>query len=660
MNQYLSDRLARRWRLFATLVVEGQRVDWKHSVVIVLVIAGMFSTPLVLGSIRERVYHAVKLEIEKENNARQIVMHPAQDSAVPLDTDLAVAIERAYEGTRVVGNHKLVVAVEGPEGSDLSTAQSWAERDPRHSWLGVEPVVDRALELDEVIVSEGLGRLLYGQDWDGLWTPEGFDGPPLTVRINDLPLLPRFGVVARRTLPGKGLYLSAAAAHGMRRYSLGFGAPELGLRAEPGLLELALPKALAESCTILVAEADTRCDAAALDRLERRFSSRQWARRAAGEGQFASVPDRRSVRVGLREVRSSASTIEVLPFQGDCQELLAPHLADGCRDAHVLPEIEASAVFSADSSEGFEVAVVASPLSVRRLLPGAAELRDRLGDALPTDDAIDLTVAEELGLTPGDPARLEVEGTAVPARIAALYTCSPEVDAEGVADPAGCSMFTDLRETTRLRDLAAARVVLQSTSPLTFVPVSESVVFDEMLIYGPQVEAIEPLVARLRQDYPGMSIQYNVTALAKLARQDTRLATLFSLTMLLAAVFVALALGALTRLDVERRQRQLAQLLILGKSRRFVRWLIVSELLLLTIVASGLAAGLTAGLCALARSLLGRDASSSNDFAVIVSSMGLDGTAFFQVAAIVFACTWLVAVVSAHRAARTDPLTLLD
>ncbi len=653
--------MTRRWRLFVKLVLEGQRVDYKHSLVIVLVITGMFSTPLVLGSIRQRVYHAVKEEIEKENNARQVVMHAARETAARLDAGLASSIEAAYPGTRVVGNHKLVVTVEGPESSDLLTAQTWASKDPRHAWLGITPPLERALELDEVIVSDGLGRLLYGEDWDSLWTKDGFVGGPLTVRIHDLPLLPGFRIVARRTLPGKGIYLSEVATHGMRRYSIGFGAPALDLPIDKELLDLALPKPLAASCTVLFADTDIRCDVAARERLERRFDARQWSRLPMTGARFDTVPGWGGMRVGLREVRASASRTEVQEFEGDCQELIAPHLVDHCQDALIAPDLEATAVFTADGVEARGVSVVAASVKQMGLLPGAAELRDRRGSGLPSEDAIDLMVAEELGLLPGDAAQLEVDGALLPAQVAMLYTCQSEAGSDRLVEDRDCPMFASLRETTRLRDLAAATVALQSTSPLVFVPVTEGIVFDEMLIYGPSVENIESLVTALRADYPAMSVQYNVTALAKLARQDTRLATLFSLTMFLAAIFVALALGALTRLDVERRQRQLAQLLILGKSRRFVRRLIVGELLLLTSAAAGLAAGLTAGLCAIARSLLAQDGASSNhDFALIVSSMGLDGTAFVQVAGVVFACTWIVAMISAHQAARTDPLTLLD
>lgn len=653
---------SRRRPLFATLVLEGQRVDWKHSLVIVLVISGMFSTPLVLGSIRSRVYRAVKEQIEKENNARQIVLSPLRAEAAALDAGFAAAVETSFPGTRAVGNHKLVVAVEGPAGSDLLTAQTWAAADPRRAWLGVTPPIGRALALDEAIVSDGLGRLLYGDAWDTLWTEEGFAGAPLVVRMNDLPLQPRFRVVARRTLPGTGIYLSPAAGDGMRRYSLGFGAPDLGLPVDEGLLEHALPQLLAATCSLLLAEADPGCDSAARERLERRLAARQWSRLPAAGGRFGELPGWQVMRLGLRQVRTSASRTEVQEISGDCSALLAPHLVDTCRDAAVVPEIEAEALFIADGAAARRVAVVAAPRQVTGLLPGAGELRDRFGSAPPGDAAVDLVVAAELGLRPGDAARLEVAGTAVPARVAALYACGPvEAAAAGALDGAGCPMFAGPRETTRLRDLAAGTVVLQSVSPLVFVPASVVTTFDELLVYAPRVEAVEPLVDSLRAAYPGMNVQYNVTALAKLARQDTRLATLFSLTMVLAAVFIVLALAALTRLDVERRRRQLAQLLILGKPRRFVRRLIVGELLLLTAVAAVLAAGLTAGLCALARALLSRDgAAPDNDFAIIVSAMGLDPVAFLQVAGVVLACTGTVAVISARSAARTDPLTLLD
>ncbi len=648
------ESFAERWRLFATLVLEGQRVDWKHSLVIVLVITGMFSTPLVLGSIRNRVYLAVKEQIEKENNARQIALHPVRQPAANLDTDSVAALEAQFPGVRAVGNHKLVVSVEGPERADLVTAQSWARDDPRRVWLGVEPRLTRALALDGVMVSDGLGRLLYGEAWDSLWRDGAFTGPPLTVRINELTLAPRFHVVARRTLPGLGLYLSPTAAHGLRRYTLGFGAPALGLPVNEGLLEHALPKPMAERCTVLLGDGNSGCDAAARSLIERRFAARQWPRLPGDEGRFGDLVGWRSLRVALTEVQTTAARTEVRVVAGDCASLLAPHLVDICRDARVIPELEMAAVLAIEDAMPRDVIVVGAPPAVAAALPGVAELRDRYGSALPADDVLELVAAAELGLSPGEPVMIRVGETDVPARIRALYACESSADVP-------CPMFANLLLTARLRDLAAGTVALQSTEPLVFVPTDIGETFDEVLVYAPSVEDVEPLAASLSAAYPGMSVRYNVTALAKLARQDARLATLFSLTMVLAAMFIVLALGALTRLDVERRKRQLAQLLILGKSRRFVRRLIVGELLMLTLLASALAAGLTAGLCVLARALLvGEGREASPDFAIIVSAMGLDLVAFVQVTTVVLACTWIVALASAYGAARTDPLTLLD
>lgn len=648
----------KHWRTFVALVLEGQRVDWKHSLVIIVVITGMFSTPLMLGSIRSRVYRAVKTQIEKENNARQIVLYPASDGANAMDGSLVRRLAVEHPGVRVVGNHKLVVAAQGPHGADLLTAQTLVYEDPRQEWLAVEPRLKSPLSTDEVVLSDGLGRLLYGPSWDSLWEGGSFTGPPLDLRMNDQALTPRFRIVGRRGLPGQGLYLSPKTARSLRRYSLGFGALDLGLPVNEGLLAYALPKPLAAGCALLLRhpEQDSTCDDMAQERLARRFDERQWLSLPA-EGAFELVRDRKLIRLGLTELLITGQQTQVRAAVGDCAGLVAPLLTDTCQQATIVPEIGLDALIEAPALSGRNVRVMAGTPGVLAALPEAGKLQDLHGSASPTDDALWLTMPQEMGLMPGDRGNLGQGEHAVPFLVGALYHCGEPMS----ATVGECPVFADVEATQRLIDLQAGVALVQSRSPLIFVPEAGGGTFDEILVYAQRVEDVEALAAALATEHPHMSVRYNVTALAKLARQDARLATLFTLTMALAALFIVLALGALTRLDVERRKRQLAQLLILGHSRRFVRFLIVAELLLLTFLASLTAGVATAGLCAAARALLMKgESEAGRDLAVIVSSMGLDGGAFVLVSAVVLTCTWVVAQISAFGAARTDPLSLLD
>ncbi len=431
--------------------LEGLRAHWQHGVVVVLVVAGMLSTPLALGSIRNRVYSTVKTQIEKENSACEISLQPASEGAPPLDRNRVAEIERRFPGLEVVGNHKLQVSVEGPEGADALTFQTLEPRDPRSLPLQISPPIPHDFGLTDLVVSDTLGALLYGPAWETLWSSESgeFSGPPLSVRINDLSLAAKFRVVARRRLPGRGLYGSQEAGAVLRCFSHGLGAPALGLPPGSGLSTASGPGFGTTRRGVLLPERDAAC----------------------GEHQASPAP------------------------------------------------------------------------------------------------------------------------------------------------------------------------------------------FDEVLAYVESAEQVEGTSRELRALFPGYEVRYNVLALEKLGRQDARLTTLFRLTLVPSTVFLVLVLAVLARLDLERRRRRLAQMLILGFSRRLVRRLVVAEHLLLTVLASATAYGLTAALCRVARALLEGSSgdASGRDFQMIVDSMSVDPRAFLVVFAIVAACTWGIAILTAHRVAKSGP-----
>jgi hypothetical protein len=641
-------------RVFAELLLKGQRVDWKYSLVVILVITGMFSTPLALGSIRNRVYVAVKEQIEKENNAREISLQLARDDAPALDERLVAEIEESFPGARAVGNHKLVVSVEGPEGADLLTLQTLAAEDPRQDPLRILPGVPPGFGLTELVASDALGRLLYGERWDELWVDGRFSGPPLKLRINELPLAPELRVVARRTLPGRGLYGSQALGTALRRYTQGFGAPELGLPIDSGLVEHALPRLATASCVLLLDDADPTCGAEGREQLRRRFRELQLEVEPRPALALPAIAGHEAWRIPLSQVIDEGAEARRRESPGDCREILSPHLVDRCGAASIATDLAVSVTLERASGETVPAVVAAAPAEVRRLLPGAAELVDRVGVAPPSPAAaIDLTVPVELGLELAQEVSLRLAAEWVPARVASFYDC-PE-------GGGSCALFADPETVFRLQNLQEGTIEVFSRRPLAFVPTRTDAEFDEVLVYVGRVEDVETVSRDLRSKHPGINVQYNVAALDKLRRQDSRLAALFSITITLSALFIVMALGALARINVERRSRQMAQMLILGFSRRFVRHLIVAEYLLLTVVSSLAALGLTALLCLAARRFLGASADGAErGFEVIVRSMSVDAGAFLQVFAVVTVCTCLIAFVAARKAARTDPLDLLD
>lgn len=640
-------------RIFTQLLLKGQRVDWRHSLVVVLVITGMFSTPLALGSIRNRVYVAVREQIEKENNAREITLHLARENAPPLDDQLIAEIEESFPGVQAVGNHKVVVSVEGPEGTDFLTLQTLVPGDPRQDPLQVTPEIPGDFGLDELVVSGALGRLLYGETWDSHWQSGAFAGPPLALSINDLPLSSEFQVVARRRLPGRGLYASPATGESLRRYTEGFGAPELGLPADPGLVVHALPKLAVSSCLLLLDPADPTCDDQARKRLLRRLGQLQHEVTIPSEPSLPPLPGRERLRVQLAEVVDEGGEAVRREVRGDCREALAPHLVETCGAALVLPELDLEVTMGLTSGGTMTIPVVAAGPETWDLLPGAEQLADLHGIPLPAEGGtVGLALPVRAGRAVGEEVTLELGDARVPARVERLYTCSPG---------AACAAFAEPMAVFRLQNLAEGLIEVSSRDPLVFVPVHTETEYDEVLAYVPRVEDLERVSGELRSRYPGYNVQYNVAALDKLRRQDSRLSTLFTLTISLSALFIVLALGALARINVERRRRQMAQMLILGFGRGFVRRLIVAEYVLLTAAAAAAAVGLTALLCAVARRLLSAsDGGSEQGFEVIVQSMAVDPLAFLQVFAVVVVCTWTIAILSARKAARTDPLNLLD
>lgn len=639
-------------------LLKGQRVDWQYSLVVILVITGMYSTPLVLGSIRNRVYVAVKAQIEKENNAREIELQPGRGKARPIDNQLIDELRQRYPATEVVGNYQIVVTVVGPEGSDFLTLQTLTPNDPRQHALQIVPDVPASFGLNDVVVSDGLGRILYGDDWDTLWS----DGAsrdsvePLRLEINGLPVEAQFSVVARRRLPGRGFYVSIAAGQELRRYTQGFGSALLGLPIDEGLVQFALPKLVSDHCILFLEVADPSCSETARKQLTRRLQDLHFQVENAPTLAFA-LTDQSHLPVGVRltELVEQDGRVVVSSAPAVCREALTPHLVDRCSSALILPDLVVESVTLKREQGPMRMAtVVGLTEDVENLLPGAAEMHDRYGSAPPAaDGAIGISVAAGWGFNLGEAVSLEVAGELLPARVRAFYAC---------ADP-DCPIATSSLEALRLRNVQEGSVEVRSREPLIFVPKAKGYEYDEVLVYAPEVEGVEPLAAALQTSYPDYTVNYNMTAIDKLERQDARLSMLFTITITLSAIFIILALAALAQINVKRRSRQMAQMLIMGFSRRFVGGLVVAEYLFLTVASSLASLGLTASLCGLGRHFLRRTTAqeeTSRDFEVIVESMNVDVEAFLLVFSIIAICTTMIAFVAATRAAKSDPLSLLD
>jgi len=227
---------------FYKLLVQDLRVRWAYSLVVIFVIAALFSTPLILGSIKNRVYVAVKEQVEKENNAREITIQQAEN--VPLDGNFLSDLSSKYPN-QLVGNMKSVVMVEGPEDVQIQTLQTLVPDDPRTQALQITPTIPADFGLFDLVVSDHLGESLYGAEkWHQLWNQEAsrLTGKSLTLAINDIPLRGQFRVVARQTMPGRKIYASEQLGMCLKKYAIGLGCQEVGLPMVPEQVQYSLPK----------------------------------------------------------------------------------------------------------------------------------------------------------------------------------------------------------------------------------------------------------------------------------------------------------------------------------------------------------------------------------------------------------------------------------
>jgi hypothetical protein len=229
-----------RLNSFGRLLSRGLLVRWAYSFVVILVIAALFSTPLILGSIKNRVYVAVKEQVEKENNAREITIQQAEN--VPLDHNFLNQLRKTYQ-YQIVGNMKSIVMVEGPKGVQIQSLQTLVPNDPRTAALQITPNIPSKFGLFDVVVSDQLGELLYGKEnWHQLWENAEFNGQPLRLSINDNLLLSEFHIIARQSLPGRKIYASEPLGECLKKYSIGLGCESVGLPMVPEQVQYSLPR----------------------------------------------------------------------------------------------------------------------------------------------------------------------------------------------------------------------------------------------------------------------------------------------------------------------------------------------------------------------------------------------------------------------------------
>jgi hypothetical protein len=650
-------------------------VRWAYSFVVILVIAALFSTPLILGSIKNRVYMAVKEQVEKENNAREITIQQAEN--VPLDRQLLKSLSSTYTN-KTVGNLKSVVMVDGPAGAQIQTLQTLVYNDPRTEALQITPKIPANFGLFYLVVSDQLGESLYGQKWHELWSKDGskFMGKPLRLSINDIPLEGEFNIVARQTTLGRKIYASEQLGECLKKYSIGFGCEEVGLPLVPEQVQYGLPRFETMHC--LLDFPLELCDSYQQTKIRKRLEAENFQ----VEETPSMAADMNRFQVTLTKFNESKGIFE--PTKGDCEQRLYHHL-EACPSSVVTPKISVKVQLNkSDSLKTIQLAGI-SP-DAYEFLPGIEEMTNKWGgrkldfwtEGIP-EDGIEMVAPYDINIPLGTvelrvtKAELRVtkassdtstlpaftkassDTSTLPAFITAYYQCPEGMD---------CPFYTRSDLAFRLQNLINGTAIFKfdENVPPRFYPSKQQqrIDYDEILFYANHVEEVENLDRELEKTLPGYNVQYNIYAIDKLKRQDQRLSTLFQLTLWVSVVFILLAVSALAKINIDRRRRQMAQLFILGHSKFYVGLLLVFEYVLLTVLGSLLAIGVGWVIFTAAGYYLQSGLAQQTEFTTIVNAMSLDIGAFSVVFLLVVSVTTVVASIAAFFTSRIDPVELLD
>lgn len=657
-----------RVNLLLQLLFQGIRVDFAYSMVVILVITALFSTPLILGSIKNKVYVAVKEQVEKENNAREITIQQMDSS---LKNGLGKSFlehlrnDDSYKHQyKTVGNYQNVIMVEGPKGSQLLTMDTLVSDDPRTESLQIKHQIPSDFGLFDIVISNHLGELLYGKDeWGKLWNTDSsqFSGETLSLAINDMAIKGKFRIVARQTSSGIKIYGSTQLGEVLRKYSIGLGAEELGLPVVTDLIQYALPKFETQQC--IVSFPHNTCTSEQQDNIIKRLQADNYKIEKIDKSKtvFENV-DQLQVTL-TKATESQDAHIEIKPTKGDCEARLS-HQVNACSAATVTPSLSVETKVIPQSAEKSPYSVILASISTRSydLLPGLQQMKDQFGGGVTFDNegllekGIELVVPHGVKLEIGELLSLQMGSINIPAFVAAYYSCPKSIS---------CPFYTNAKMIFRLQNVADGMAILKlkSGQPSLFYPTEKSIQvdYDKVLVYANQVEEVEALHQRLQQQLSNYSVEYNRFAIDKLKRQDERLSTLFGLTVILSVIFIVLAVGALAKINIDRRKRQMAQLFILGFSKQFVGFLLLCEYTLLTILASLAAMGTGWVVFATARHFLQASVEKgSTEFNTIINAMSLDINAFGIVFLIVVSLTTIIAAFAAYLASKSDPITLLD
>jgi len=699
------------WNFFS-LLAQGQRHDWQYSLVMMLVISGLVCTPLILGSIRNRAYEVHKTEVEINNNAREIRVRSAGErSKAQLDDALVTRLHNVLPGVRAIGTYTLTLRPQGPKGSFLvSAAKALGPDDPRVDVFQIEHHNGKPLAFREVVVSDAVGERIYGKKaWHDAWSGTQFTGGPLKIVNGDDELEGTFDIVGRQRRFGAAMYFSQEFGAELRRAADGLGAPKFGILPNPDLVELSLPKLRTASCAIVLPRSAV-CPPDRHENLQRDLRDRQH-QIDEKSSLNAYLPEKLFASFSMRPVEliEEKGSLLAKPIVANCRNLIGPTVANRCVRGEVAADVRQEVMVRAAGSKegGRQAHVIGVTETIFDKLRPTLDLDAPAGSVLTMHSlrekgAISVVVPQVLGAKMGDTLNLVVgQSISVPALVTGVYQCSltdatspaasqnqttgrgitgelpdgapfPHTAIAGQADaspltfkPAKCDIMADVESAFRLVNLHEGSAEIASRTPFLLRSRATGVMYDKILVYAASVEEVMDLSAKLRSilgsDY---QVSPREIVIRRLNRDNARLSAVFMVTLTFAVVFLLFSLSALSKINIDRRNRQMAQLFIFGFSRWFVKLLVIAEYLLVTLLSTAFALAISVGLCAgLQALLLGGifgEKPTDKSFLRVVNAIRIDADMFWLVAAVVATCALLVAAVVAQIAARADPVELLE